>query len=190
MWLNIGCGPFLAPAPWTNLDVVTTDTIRPDIVVDDPLRPLDGYVNVERVYMGHVLEHVPWPEVADFLVHVRERMAPGGELMVVCPDVFRVIRRWRDGLDPEGWELVESILEGPWDRDYGDAPGYALLERLPLWPYARHWWNAFEARVRFAVEQWGGFEKVEALPITEEALAGWPVVAHTQWQCAVRGVAW
>lgn len=181
--LNLGCGPFRAPAPWLNLDCWQDDQIRPDVVVD-AARPLARWADgdVDRIYCGHVIEHVPWPDVPAFLAEIHRALRPGGELCVVAPDVYRAIRRWRDGIDPEGWELVESLLENPWEREH--ANGYGFLRQHPAWPASRHWWNAFEDRIVFALDE-AGFVDVAPQPITPEALASWPVVAFTQWQCAV-----
>lgn len=178
MKVNVGCGPFPAPAPWVNTDVIEEpDTgTRPDIVVtwDDPLPFPDG--TLDAVYCGHVLEHVPWADVDGFLALVRAKLAPGGEIMVVGPDVVRTLQRWRDGDDP--WELVESVLEH--ELSFQTAP--------VQWANARHHWNCREDRVVAALGR-AGFEQVAALPVTPDALAGWPVVAFTQHQCAVRAVA-
>lgn len=187
--LNIGCGPFPAPKPWVNLDCHADDQIRPDVLVDDPARPLAAWDDgtVDNVYLGHVLEHIPWDgELEPFLLDIRRALKPGGKVCAVGPDVMRVILRWKDDADLEGWALVESTLEGPWGRDLAD--GYGLTEALPSWPYARHAWNCYEKRLVFAFEHWGRFDQVKALPITAGALAGWPVVAFTPWQCAVSAV--
>lgn len=183
-WVNVGCGPHRAPSPWVNVDCHEGDGITPDIVAD-PADPLAGWADgtVERVYLGHVLEHVPWPDVPGFLDRARRALAPGGLVCAVGPDVHRVITRWRDGLDPEGWDLVVSALEGPWDRDYSGS-GCDLIEREASWPGARHWWNCEEQRMVQAFEQ-AGFAEVRAVAIDPAALAGWPVVSFTQWQCAV-----
>src|SRR5690606_17814756 len=71
LWLNVGCGTHRAPAPWVNIDVVDQGDTRPDVVVPagTPLPYEAG--TVERVYLGHVLEHVPWPNVAGFLAEIR-----------------------------------------------------------------------------------------------------------------------
>ena len=51
----------------------------------------------------------------------------------------------------------------------------------------RHCWNCYEDRVVRLLSD-AGFDNVEAVAIDPEALAGWPVVAFTQHQCAVKGV--
>jgi SAM-dependent methyltransferase len=188
MMVNVGCGPYRAPEPWVNLDYHEGDGVQPDVIVTDPARPLACYPDdtVERVYLGHVLEHVPWPEVGPFLEDIHRALTPGGQVCAVGPDVLRVIQRWRDGI--EDWTLVVSVLENPWDRAY-DQEGYGIIKRTDQWRYARHWWNCDEERMVWAFTELSPFSEVTPLPITEEALAGWPVVAHTPWQCAVRAVA-
>lgn len=185
-WVNVGCGPYRAPEPWVNLDVHVGDGVEPDIQVKDALFPLAEFDDdsIDRVYMGHVLEHIPWPECPRFLEDIYRAMKPGAELMAVGPDCFRVIQRWKDGLDPEGWPLVVSILENPWDRAYGE-PGYGIIEATAQWPYARHWWNSDERRIQYLFEWMSPFEQVQTHAISEDELGAWPLVAYTQWQCAV-----
>ncbi len=178
MWLNIGCGPFPAPAPWVNTDVASNGATTPDVLVthDDPF-PFEND-SAQRIYLGHVLEHVPWPKVGEFMDEVRRVLRPGGEVCVVGPDVFRTIERWHDGT--ETWEAITLQVED--DHDYqawarGETP----------WEGMRHCWNAYEARIVRLLER-HGFADVTPLPVTEHALTGWPVVAYTQTQCAVRAV--
>lgn len=188
-WVNIGCGEFRAPDPWVNLDVWNEPPVRPDLVVDRHDDPLADFAtgSVQRAYAGHVIEHVPWDDVRPWLGRIQAKLRPGGELMIVAPDVLRVIKRWKDGLDPEGWELVESVLENPWDRAHGE--GYATIRQDPTWLYARHHWNCFEERVKFAFADAEGWASVESVPIEQAGELGrWPLVAYTQWQCAVRAV--
>jgi SAM-dependent methyltransferase len=184
--VNVGPGPYNAPEPWVNADVADNEWVHPDVVVADADFPLADWPDnsVQRVYLGHVVEHVPWDEIPSFLTDIRRALTPGGEVCVVGPDVLKVIRRWKDNLDAEGWELVESVMENPWDRCYEGGYGLKVGEE-PKWKNARHWWNCYEARVVYALEQ-AGYRDVTPLPITPDALAGWPVVAHTPWQCAVR----
>ena len=171
-WLNVGCGPFRAPEPWVNLDVVDNDNTHPDIVVSAH-RPLGLFSTetIERVYLGHILEHVPWDEVPRFLSDVMRALRPGGEIAVVGPDVERAIHLWHGGV--VGWDIVTASLEH-------ESPQYDL----GAWPEARHWWNCTEARVVGALTL-GGFVDVLPQSVTAEALNGWPVVAFTQHQCAV-----
>lgn len=195
-WVNVGCGPYRAPEPWVNLDAHRGHGVEPDVLVDDPMRPLDFVVadeGIDRVYLGHVLEHIPWPEVPIFLQHIYDNVLPGAVVMVVGPDVLRIIKRWHEGLDPEGFLLVESCLENPWDRCYGEE-GYGVMpaspetgweEKEPRWKHSRHWWNCYENRVLYALHAYTKFEGITPHPIDTANLGIWPLVAYTQWQCAV-----
>lgn len=185
MWVNLGCGPFRAREPWVNLDVVEDEHTRPDSVVDidDPLRE---FKDIDRLYCGHLIEHVPWDGVPGFLNYIYDHVADGGEVVFVAPDVHRTIKRYALELDPEGWSLVESVLEGPW----GDPTprGYYEPRQEFTRPGGRHQWNCWEYRLVHALDQ-SNFPHVEAMAIDPEGPLGrWPVVAFTQWQCAARAV--
>lgn len=183
IWLNVGCGPHRAPAPWINLDVHRGGTVDPDVIVADNMRPCADWADgtVDRIYLGHVLEHVPMDELGPFLADLQRALRPGGEIAVVGPDVLRTIERWHAGQEP--WELVVSTLEGP---DYYPADGGHQIADNPAagWRYARHWWNCTEARVvRILVNT--GFVDVTARTLTADHLAEWPVVGYAPWQMAV-----
>lgn len=182
-WLNVGCGPWRAPAPWINLDVVETATIHPDRIVTDSLRPAADWADgsVDRIYLGHVLEHVPVDELPAFFVDLTRALTLGGEVCVVGPDVLRAITRWHDGLEP--WDLVMATLEGP---DYHPADqGFQLADRPDLaWREARHWWNCTEARVVRVLGD-AGFWQVTTHPLDSPHLDRWPVTDRAAWQCAV-----
>jgi hypothetical protein len=179
--LNVGCGPHRARSPWVNVDRVHIGgEIEPDIVNPSGL-PADLIRNglVERascthIYMGHLLEHVPWDETPEFLESLFPLLAPGGEICVVCPDVHRVVEGYKDGRYP--WSLVVAAMEGP-------NPQIDNLESAH--DGARHQWNATEERVRQAVEA-AGFADVQA--VRPRMLDGvWPLVSPVDWQCAVTG---
>lgn len=168
-WLNVGCGTHRAPDPWINLDVHADDDHRPDLVIDpaDPFAAFDAR-SAERVYLGHVLEHVRWPLVGDLLACVRAVLAPGGLVLATGPDVYRTVTRWRDGAEP--WDLVVSVLEHADEAD-------------PGWPEAVHHWNCHETRLVGALTAAGFLDVAPSV-----AFDGWPVVAWSEWQCAAGGV--
>ena len=174
--LNLGCGPHRAPAPWLNLDCVETDDIRPDIIVDHEW-PLKGWADgsVHEIYLGHVLEHVPWDDLGRFLGEVRRVLAPDGRIAVVGPDVHRAIERFRQGGEP--WSIVRACLE-----DGNPSPGLGPDPR----PGGRHQWNCYEERVVKLLRA-GGFSDVTPVPLPDgkAQLAGFPVVSFVGWQMAV-----
>lgn len=174
-WLNIGCGPFRAPAPWLNVDVVhIPGQIEPDILADswNPGTLPFKLGTVERIYLGHVLEHVRWDRVNWFLSQCRGLLAPGGEIAVVGPDINRMIQRWHEGLEP--WGQVLAVLEDDVHQQQTPAE----------WDGARHQWNAYEGRVVRALGA-AGFTEVRGVPVDDNALGRWPVVSFAPHQCAV-----
>lgn len=104
----------------------------------------------------------------------RNVLAPGGEIMVVCPDVYRVIDRYKHNAETL-WR-VETCLED-------DNPQADLTDGNP-WDGARHHWNAYEARVIRALKT-SGFVDVRGVPLSSPLLDTWPVVSRAEWQCAV-----
>jgi len=179
-WLNIGCGPFKAPKPWVNTDVISIPgNVEPDILVKTPW-PSELVEHgipkgsLERVYLGHVMEHIRWDRIHDFMDQLKQMCAPGAEVMIVGPDSNRTIQLWKEGIDT--WEDVIGILE--------DDVHYQTTRAD--WEGARHCWNCYEGRIVRLLQD-AGFDAVEAVPINPDALEGWPVVAFTQHQCAAKG---
>lgn len=167
-WINVGCGTHRAPAPWVNLDSHRGDGVNPDVVVTpgEPL-PYDDD-SCERVFLSHVLEHIPWEDLPDFLRDVR-RVACG-EVMIVGPDTYRVIESYRSGRMP--WSLVASVME---HKDYPDD--------MAAWPGAPHHWNCHEARVAAVLDRVG----FTSAPVLDHSLlTSWPVVGwEPLWQFAL-----
>jgi predicted SAM-dependent methyltransferase len=177
VWLNIGCGPFRAPEPWLNTDVVRVDgVIEPDLLLPSPwpgaTKPHVGAANVARLYLGHVLEHVRWEMIPQFMSELRELLMPGAEVLVVGPDVYRSVELHVSGQVSVS-DLVSTFED---DRHYQ----HAEIE----WEGARHSWNCYEARLIRLLSA-AGFVDVEPLAVEPGALESWPVVSFTQTQCAV-----
>ena len=179
MNVNIGCGPHYA-AGWVNVDRIHNPDLNivPDIV-NPTGRPLllDIGNDVERIYLGHVLEHVPWDHVAGFLGECLALLKPGGQCLVVGPDVFRTLRMWKNGQVPD--TLMHAVLEGA-DPQVDDIEA--------RWDGARHQWNADQQRVAFQMRR-AGFENVTEFPQVRDVPDGWPIVSRVEWQSAVIGVA-
>ena len=177
-FLNLGCGEFRAPDPWWNIDLeVRNENALPDELVtrDKSLVDLFGLNSCQRIYMGHLLEHVPWNMLMEFLDDVKDALVPGGYIAIVGPDVLRMIQGWHVGKEP--WDIVLSGLEddlAQFDLTSGGYDG------------ARHQWNAYEARVVRVLEA-ASFVEVRAIepPFQEIVNSQWPIVGCADWQCAV-----
>lgn len=157
MRLNVGSGDFPA-AGWVNVD--PWPGVNPDVVATVLDLPFpDG--SADRVYAGHVLEHLDYHiEVPAALVEIRRVLTPDGRAVFVTPDCDRI--------NPADHQLMHDAAHG----------GHR-------WPGDQHKWAATEALLLAAVRV--VFPSARAVPPerTSVELGGWPIVAHVLWQCAV-----
>lgn len=165
--VNVGCGTHYARG-WINVDRVYLPEhhTTPDVVAD-PVHGLpfeDG--SVDRVYLGHILEHIRWDHIVDFCVEVRRILKPGGACAVIGPDIYLTIQLWRDSRLP---------LQGVTDVMENAAP---FLGGGEGWDGARHQWNCYEARA-VDVMKHAGFDVSDSYTHKAHLLLsdGWPVVA-------------
>lgn len=182
--LNAGCGTHYAKG-WVNTDVWVNEETTPDVVVDPGgVYPFDDDT-FDAVFLGHVLEHVPWPEVPTFLREMSRIAKPGAPMLAVGPDSVRTLQLWREGRIPD-W-LIEAVLEHQ-EIDPEDPS-------VPFWPGAAHHWNCHEERV-VKVLTHVGFQQMcsvaDLLPYTDGwrdpdvRAINWPVTGWAGWQFAVR----
>ena len=157
--LNLGCGPFRAPRGWLNIDHPASEfaeDIDADIytlIQDLPFKD----DTVDKIYAGHVLEHIPLEEVPDTLLELMRVLAPDGTLMVVGPDMDRI-----EAIDHEAW-LDEAM------RVDNDGP-----------PGIHHRWVPTAANTLALMEN-AGFFSVTETPLQLITEKGWPLVAYTPW---------
>lgn len=180
MHVNIGCGPFRAPRPWLNIDVIHLEgRIEPDVVVPSiwpETWDLSGFSlsGFTKVYMGHVLEHVQWELVPEFLRQVLDRCEVGAEIAIVGPDIRKFLAKWKH--DSMSWEEVTAALEH-----------HLSFQPDGTWDGARHQWNCEEQRL-LDLAAHVGIGGLSAVPVDEEHLAGWPVTSYVDTQCCVLGI--
>lgn len=169
--LNVGCGPHRAPEPWWNIDVVENDEVHPDEVYNINSGTPEGaydlmyarYPKLERIYMGHVLEHLPWEAIDHVLWQAYMALSPGGEIAVCGPDVYKILYLWRKGR--LNWSHVEKAIEN-------ETPYMTSKD----WDGARHQWNCYPERVMTALKNAGFIEVYEADGPADGVKMGWPVV--------------
>lgn len=175
MQINIGCGPFRAPKPWVNVDVVKIPgSIEPDIVVPSIWPETWDLSGFTKVYMGHVLEHVQWEVVPKFLQQVLDKCEVGAEIAIVGPDIRKFAAKWKH--DKLSWEDVMGALEN-----------HTSFQPAGTWDGARHQWNCYEQRL-FDVATVAGIGGVTTVPVTASGLPGWPVTSYIDTQCGVLGM--
>lgn len=154
--LNLGCGDYYVDG-WVNVDVTQNERVTPDVVADITGGiPFDDD-SFDRVYLGHVLEHLPVELVVPVLADVRRVLRSDGRACIVGPDVALTLQGWN--------HILGVVLKGA-DRWDGDV----------------HLWNATGEAHYFAALA-AGFE-ASLVPIGE-ASDEWPIPDRSSWQFAV-----
>lgn len=185
MLLNAGCGTHYANG-WVNTDTWDDgETTRPDVRVE-PGKPYpfdDNYF--DAVFLGHVIEHIAWPQVPAFIEDMKRIAKPNAPFLICGPDVLKTIQRWSKGQEP--WEMVLSTME---HQDINTQPGREHL----WWDGAHHHWNCHHERVLKLIKSLG-FENIQdvadVIPKNPDGKSWndgsieWPVVGHYYWHFAI-----
>ena len=174
MHINVGCGPFRAPYPWVNIDVIHIDNhIEPDVVVHSMWPEFWDMAGFTKVYLGHVLEHIQWERVPDFMHQLLDKCEVGAEICVVGPDILKFLSLWKD--DQMEWSDVAGAIEH-----------HLSFQSAGTWDGARHQWNCYEERL-LEVLTFSGLEYAHPVPVVEGQLKDWPVTSFVNTQCCVIG---
>lgn len=164
--LNVGSGPHYAEG-WVNIDVQAYPEFTPPDVLTD-IAGLGRHFPkrvFEKAYVGHVLEHLPYDDVASALRTIASFVIQGGTIMVVGPCIHRAI----ETRQPR--HLIEAILADP--RTAHD-PG-------------AHSWTPTTELTLAAMEE--ALEGVRELPVAQVGKPGWPNPSTASWQVAAFGFA-
>lgn len=188
--LNAGCGTHYAKG-WVNCDVWQSETTKPDVVVKpgEPYPFPDDYF--DAIYLGHVIEHIDWRSVPDFMRDMRRIAKAGAPILVVGPDVLKTIQRWKEGKEP--WHMVLSTIE---HQEHNYQPD----REDEFWDGATHHWNCHHQRVWDMMLRLGFTNLVDytaTIPndtrMTSWTDPGtnitWPVIAKWHWQFAIHAIA-
>ncbi len=135
--LHLGCGQRRVPGH-VNIDYNAGAAV--DYVCNIGKLPCPRN-SAERIETYHVIEHIPRNEVARFLAHWLDILAPGGVLVTECPDFDRDVVEYLSGNE----ERLHSIFGR--QRFRGDAH---------LFGYNAHRLSALLQSV--------GFENIEEMP--------------------------
>lgn len=184
LFLNVGCGTHYALG-WVNTDTWVNETTMPDVQVvpGEPYPFPDNHF--DAVYMGHVLEHIPWKEVPEFLMDISRIAKPNAPILIVGPDVYKTIVRWAQGQEP--WWMIESVIE---HQDVNHQPG----REMDWWDGAHHHWNCHHDRVQILLESLGFRQSSNVFDLIPKNPEGknwihdginWPVVGFWHWQFAI-----
>lgn len=163
MWLNVGAGDFPAPEPWRNVDVAHHR--HPSICASIAALPFPDHT-IDRIYAGHVLEHVPILHVVAVLRELRRVLRSEGRLLVVGPDVKRSLGVFASGgFTRQAYDEMLQGSEGNSDE---------------------HQWPCTE-QVVVQLMQAAGFE-CRRWHLPDLQGSDWPITAHADWQLAVEGI--
>lgn len=186
-YLNVGCGTHYANG-WVNTDVWQSDTTTPDVVVNSGERyPFDDNT-FDAIFLGHIIEHMPWDDVFPFMEDMKRIAKPGAHFLLVGPDVFKTIQLWKE--DQQPWWMIEATMEH-------QGLNYQPDREEEVWDGAFHYWNCHEARIVHLLEslQFDNIANVFSLIpddtegrewYDEGTNITWPVVGKYIWQLAYR----
>jgi predicted SAM-dependent methyltransferase len=90
--LELGSGAKEGFNGWTTIDLTGAD-ISHDLRYGIPFP--SG--SVDRIYTSHMLEHIPYHDLLDFLNECYRVLKIGGELSVCVPDAGRYIKAYAEG---------------------------------------------------------------------------------------------
>ena len=93
--LNLGCDTYYLPG-FLNLDLHRDSQVTPDLLANVHDLPFRDAV-FDFVYAGHLIEHLYYDQVPEYLSEWRRVLKPNGKLTVVVPDVGGSMRRYAQG---------------------------------------------------------------------------------------------
>jgi hypothetical protein len=124
--LNLGCGDdVISSTQWVNIDKYLE---RPGIIKGDFVSPECAPSSVHRILSSHSLEHAPIRLALKALLNWHKVLVPGGELMLLIPDLEGITYQLTHGDLSEDQLLwfrytlfgFQANQDVPWQsRDYG-----------------------------------------------------------------------
>jgi predicted SAM-dependent methyltransferase len=161
MKINLGAGDQYADG-WHNVDHGSPHRKDEDVDLTGPLPWAEN--SIDCIYAGHVLEHLTQEECVALLERLHPLMKPGGELMVVGPDV----------------RIAEQMAQ----QGTLDVTLDSLKYGAGRWSGDVHRWECTSRGLQDLLET-AGWQEVTELSINDVP-AMWPVAYRgPQWQCAV-----
>jgi hypothetical protein len=114
--LNLGCDSYYLPG-FLNIDLRKDANVTPDIASDVYHLPFRDET-FDFIYAGHLLEHLYYDRVPEYLNEWRRVLRPNGRLTVVVPDIGTSMRRYAAGIYTLDHLLPQMF--GQWySWDYG-----------------------------------------------------------------------
>lgn len=105
--LNLGCGSDPIPG-MVNCDMYSDHAdLRMDVI-----RLAVAENSIDFIETHHVIEHLSFLESAKALDEWACAIKPGGHLLITCPNLSRVARKWRVSSDSKRWSDVITMIYG------------------------------------------------------------------------------
>ena len=114
--LNIGCDTYYLPG-FLNVDLHCDPQVTPDVLANAHNLPFRDEA-FDFIYAGHLVEHLYYDQVPEYLQEWRRVLRHGGKLTVVVPDVGVSMRRYADGLYKLD-DLLPQIFGQYYSWDFG-----------------------------------------------------------------------
>jgi predicted SAM-dependent methyltransferase len=155
MKIHLGCGDTILPG-FINIDMI--DKVQEGYLRWDLLKPLPDYIqNVELVCHEHALEHFTADEGLALLKRCRERMIPGGKMLMALPDFRRLVTHYLNN----NWDFFNR----PGVICY--APNHQMLEiiNFSLYQFGEHKCMYDAEYACFILEQ-AGFKNAKEIEFT------------------------
>lgn len=176
MKLNLGCGEHYAEG-WTNIDFGAKPGAKPDIVGDvtKPFPALFG--RCERLYAGHIIEHLHPDTIVPTLRMWKSYLIPGGRMMVVGPDVNSTMEMfYRKEIDRH---QKDAALYGCAERPGGKHQIQSTIQITSQYLHAAQW-EPYPIDIRT-------FDP-NLNPDLAQSSKEWPIVSHAAWQFCILAI--
>jgi SAM-dependent methyltransferase len=132
--LNLGCGPNVVPG-WVNMDIrPVPGAIQGDLRSGLPL-PDAG---VDCIAAIHLIQDLPYPDIAPALAEMRRVLKPGGTLRLAVPDLDRAIRAYLAG-DAAYWYVPEEHARSAGAKLVTQIVWYGSVRTPCTWDFLREW---------------------------------------------------
>jgi predicted SAM-dependent methyltransferase len=175
--LNLGSGPHVFESElkdelWINIDQSDKDA-KPNVLGSIMMLPFADNT-VDRVYMGHVLEHLGlFDDMKIFRDELFRVCKSGAQCMIVGPDVDAYNKMFqKNDVNAPQW-LLEAVVSS--------KPEWATMENN------KGGWHRWVPTSDLMVEmlEFYGFVEIEKKDITTIRMPVWPNKVTTEWQMAV-----
>jgi SAM-dependent methyltransferase len=132
--LNLGCGPNVAPG-WLNVDLqAVPGAVRGDLRAGLPLAD----ASVDCIAAIHLLQDLPWPDIAPALAEMRRVLRPGGVLRLAVPDLERALRAYLAG-DRAYWYVPDEHARSAGAKLVTQIVWYGSVRTPCTWEFLREW---------------------------------------------------